>query len=97
MPQVNVAPSEWSYLVEVPSFVTSGTRGRVPILDMIPNNDRTGPLFPLMFALNMLVNSDEGSTYTLAEYTRWLNEAGFGRVETGEIGSHSPAIVATRD
>ena len=66
------------------------------ILDMVPNDERTGPPFPLFFALNMLVVTSEGDTYTLAEYTRWLNEAGFARVETVDIGTHSPAIVAAR-
>ncbi len=71
--------------------------GRIAILDMIPNSNRTGPLFPLLFALNMLVNTDDGGTYTLAEYTQWLNAAGFHQIETVDIGSHSPAIIATRD
>jgi ubiquinone/menaquinone biosynthesis C-methylase UbiE len=70
--------------------------GRVAILDMVPNDERTGPPFPLFFALNMLVVTSEGDTYTLAEYTRWLNEAGFTRVEAVDIGTHSPAIVAAR-
>jgi len=70
--------------------------GRIAILDMIPNDERTGPPFPLIFALNMLVQTPEGDTYTLAEYTSWLREAGFGATETADIGSHSPAIIATR-
>ena len=71
--------------------------GRVAILDMVPTDDRTGPMFPLMFALNMLVNTDEGDTYTLAEYSQWLREAGFARIEPVDLGLHSPAVVATRE
>jgi ubiquinone/menaquinone biosynthesis C-methylase UbiE len=70
--------------------------GRVAIVDMIPNSERTGPPFAVMFALEMLLHSSEGDTYTLNEYRSWLNEAGFGRVETADIGLHSPAIIATR-
>lgn len=70
--------------------------GRVAVLDMVPNDERTGPPFPLFFALNMLVQTTQGDTYTLAEYTRWLNEAGFTTVETVEVGGPSPAIVAAR-
>lgn len=70
--------------------------GRLAIIDMIPNDERTGPLFPLLFALNMLVNTDGGGTYTLAEYRDWLAGAGFVRVETVDIESHSPAILATK-
>lgn len=71
--------------------------GRIVIIDMIPNDERTGPPFALFFALNMLVNTEEGSTYTLAEYTEWLKEAGFSRVETVDIGSHSPAIIGFKE
>ncbi len=70
--------------------------GRLAILDMIPNDERTGPLFPLLFALNMLVGTDDGDTYTMAEYRDWLTGAGFERIETLDIASHSPAIVATK-
>jgi ubiquinone/menaquinone biosynthesis C-methylase UbiE len=71
--------------------------GRVVVIDMLPNDARTGPPYQLIFALNMLVNTERGDTYTLAEYTRWLNEAGFPRVTTADIGSHSPAVVGQRD
>jgi ubiquinone/menaquinone biosynthesis C-methylase UbiE len=67
--------------------------GRVAIIDMIPNSERTGPPFPVFFALNMLVHSTEGDTYTLDEYTAWLKDAGFSRVETADIASHSPLII----
>ncbi len=70
--------------------------GRLAIADMIPNDERTGPPFPLLFALNMLVHTDQGDTYTLPQYREWLTAAGFARVETIDIGSHSPVIVATK-
>lgn len=71
--------------------------GRIVIIDMLPNDARTGPPYQLIFALNMLVNTERGDTYTLADYTRWLGDAGFPRVETADIGSHSPAVIGHRD
>lgn len=70
--------------------------GRVAIIDMIPNDQRSGPPFPIFFALNMLTNTTEGDTYTMAEYKQWLTAAGFHRVRAAPIGSHSPVIIATR-
>ncbi len=70
--------------------------GCVVIIDMIPNDERTGPAFPIFFAINMLVNTTSGDTYTLAEYKQWLTAAGFRRIRRVEIGSHSPVIMATR-
>lgn len=70
--------------------------GRLVVVDMIPNDERSGPPYPLLFALNMLVNTDHGDTYTLPEYREWLTGAGFARIDTLDIGLHSPTIVATK-
>ncbi len=68
--------------------------GRLAIVDLIPNPDRTGPPAPVLFALEMLVQTPDGGTYSLEEYTAWLKDAGFSGIETAEIGFYSPAIVA---
>lgn len=70
--------------------------GRIAIVDMVPDDDRSGPVYPLLFALNMLVNTQLGDTYTLAEYRAWLEKAGFTTVHTADIGLHSPMIIAER-
>ena len=70
--------------------------GRVAIIDMVPNNQRTGPAFPIFFAINMLVNTSDGDTFTRAEYSTWLKQAGFGKVVAAEIGLHSPMLIATK-
>jgi 2-polyprenyl-3-methyl-5-hydroxy-6-metoxy-1,4-benzoquinol methylase len=70
--------------------------GRLVIGDMLPNEDRTGPPFPIMFALNMFLHG-EGDSYTFGEYRDWLREAGFARAEPYDTHrSHSPVIIATR-
>jgi SAM-dependent methyltransferase len=50
--------------------------GRLVISDMIPNDPRTGPVFPLLFAINMLLNTSDGDTFTAANYKDWLKAAG---------------------
>jgi ubiquinone/menaquinone biosynthesis C-methylase UbiE len=70
--------------------------GRIVIADMVPREDRSGPPFPVFFALNMLLNTEFGNTFTLAEYASWLKDAGFSGVTTREIGAHSPLIIATK-
>jgi ubiquinone/menaquinone biosynthesis C-methylase UbiE len=70
--------------------------GRVVIIDMIPDDERTGPPYPLIFALNMLLNTEAGDTYTRAQYAEWLAQAGFEPPEAVEIGSHSPMLVSRR-
>lgn len=70
--------------------------GRLVIGDMVPNEERSGPPFPVMFALNMLLHG-EGDTYTFSEYQRWLEEEGFRQAEAFDTRrSHSPVIIATK-
>jgi hypothetical protein len=85
-----LTPKAARYLVrESPDYVG----GMMENDSLIPNDERTGPVFALLFALNMLVNTQEGGTYTLAEYIRWLTEAGFPRVTRADIGLHSPLVI----
>lgn len=55
--------------------------GRVLIREFIVGPDRTAPKQAALFALNMLVGTRAGSTYTEQEYREWLLEAGFQRVD----------------
>ncbi|MBN2515209.1 MAG: methyltransferase domain-containing protein [Deltaproteobacteria bacterium] len=50
--------------------------GRIIIQDFIVNEDRTGPLFGVLFALNMIVGTEAGDTYTESEVKTWLMQAG---------------------
>ncbi len=50
--------------------------GRIVIRDFVMSADRTAPLRGALFALNMLVNTDGGDTYSENEYRGWLEAAG---------------------
>jgi SAM-dependent methyltransferase len=70
--------------------------GRLVIGDMIPDDDRSGPPFPAMFALNMYLHAG-GDTYTEAQYREWLRATGFSDVSMLETGrSPSPLVVGTK-
>jgi 2-polyprenyl-3-methyl-5-hydroxy-6-metoxy-1,4-benzoquinol methylase len=70
--------------------------GRVVIQDFILEPDRTAPKSAALFALNMLVGTQAGSTYTEAEYATWLIEAGFQAVRHVRLPGPSGLIVGTR-
>ncbi len=55
--------------------------GVVVIRDVVMDTSRTGPKGGALFAVNMLVSTEGGGTYTFDEYSHDLSEAGFGRVE----------------
>jgi cyclopropane fatty-acyl-phospholipid synthase-like methyltransferase len=51
--------------------------GQVVIQDFIMDEDRTIPPSGALFALNMLVSTEAGDTYTESEVTDWMTIAGF--------------------
>ena len=54
----------------------------VIIADVLPNEERTGPAFPLIFALNELIHTESGDTYTESEINGFLADAGFSEFNT---------------
>jgi ubiquinone/menaquinone biosynthesis C-methylase UbiE len=70
--------------------------GQILIAEMLPDDDRRGPLLPLLFAIHMLVLTDNGNAFTLAEYRSWLLNAGFSDVGTVPAPAPSPLILATK-
>jgi len=70
--------------------------GTIAIAEFLVNADRTGPVMPLLFAGNMLVNTDEGDTFSFEEISGWLSEAGFTNARLLEVPGPSPLVLATR-
>jgi ubiquinone/menaquinone biosynthesis C-methylase UbiE len=70
--------------------------GMILIADMIPNDERTGPVMPLVFGLNMLLHTESGGVYTMKEYNAWLKDAGFKKIWMVDIPGPSPVILATK-
>ena len=70
--------------------------GRIAIIDIIPDEERTGPQSSLTVALAMLLDTEEGDLFTLAEYNDWLRQSGFTGIETADIGLHSPMVIAQK-
>ena len=68
----------------------------IAIAEFLVNQDRTGPVNALLFAVNMLVNTDEGDTYSFEEIGSWLGEAGFVEARTLDAPGPSPLILATK-
>jgi 2-polyprenyl-3-methyl-5-hydroxy-6-metoxy-1,4-benzoquinol methylase len=76
-------------------FRATSPGGRIIVRDFILNEDRTSPPRAALFALNMLVGTRGGSTYTEGEYRGWLESAGYGDVT--RLGSDSDLIVGHRN
>jgi len=71
--------------------------GTIAIAEILVDSDRTGPLPALIFAVNMLVNSDQGDAFSFGEISGWLAGAGFENVSTVDAPGLAPLlIVATK-
>jgi hypothetical protein len=63
------------------SFAALPRGGAVVISELLVNDEKTGPAPAALMSLNMLIET-EGRNYTPAEYSAWLEEAGFRDIET---------------
>lgn len=70
--------------------------GTIVIAEFNPDPDRNGPLIPVVFALNMLVNTTSGDAFTFPQIASWLTEAGFKDARQMPAPAPSPLILATR-
>ena len=71
--------------------------GTIAIAEILVDTERKAALPALIFAVNMLVNSDHGDTFSFEEIRTWLHDAGFQQVRTIEAPGLAPLlIVATK-
>lgn len=70
--------------------------GTVLIRDHIMEEDRTSPANGSLFALNMLVNTQGGDTYTFEEVEQGLEKAGFRDVQLIRKGENMDCLVEGR-
>lgn len=78
------------------TFDALASGGTIAIAEFLVNPDRTGPLSGLLFAVNMLVNTDHGNTYSAEEIGSWLKAAGFVETQTLDSPGPSPLLLATK-
>lgn len=70
--------------------------GTVAIQEFVPDEDRSGPPNALIFAVNMLVNTEAGDTFTFGEMSQWLRQAGFRNPRLLNVPSVSPLVLADK-
>jgi len=71
-------------------------RGRLAIHDFVLDKDKTAPRGGALFAINMLVATVNGNSYSEEEYGSWLREAGFESVEFKPVEGPTSVVVGRR-
>ena len=70
--------------------------GRVIVQDFIMDEDRVTPPHGALFAINMLVATEGGDTFTEAEVRQWMEEAGLTDVIRRDTPSGAAQVVGTK-
>jgi 2-polyprenyl-3-methyl-5-hydroxy-6-metoxy-1,4-benzoquinol methylase len=78
------------------TFAALAPGGTIAISEFMPNDDRTGPANALIFAVNMLVHTEAGGTFTFEEVAGWLRSAGFKQPRLLDAPAPSPLVLATK-
>jgi 3-hydroxy-5-methyl-1-naphthoate 3-O-methyltransferase len=77
-------------------FAALAPGGTIVIGEFMPNEQRTGPPNALIFAVNMLIHTEAGDTFTFSEIAEWLREAGFQEPRLLKVPGPSPLVLATK-
>lgn len=78
------------------SYTALKPGGKLLIAEYVPNDSRSAPAMPLLFGLNMLLQTEVGSVFTLREYRAWLKDAGFRKVAPATVPPPTTVILATK-
>jgi predicted O-methyltransferase YrrM len=70
--------------------------GRLVIQDLVVDDGRTGPPRAIIFAINMLVNTAGGDTYTEAEIRGWMEAAGLSGVTRVDTDFDTTLMIASK-
>lgn len=70
--------------------------GQAVVQDFIVDEERAGPPFAALFALNMLVATERGDTYTESEVRGWMEGAGLSDIERKDTGVGTALIIGRK-
>jgi (2Fe-2S) ferredoxin/ubiquinone/menaquinone biosynthesis C-methylase UbiE len=89
------SPEENQQLFER-AYSALAAKGRLVVSDFVLDPDKTAPRFGALFALNMLVNTRAGASYSAPEYEAWLKAAGFDETKRVRIPGPVNLMIATK-
>jgi 2-polyprenyl-3-methyl-5-hydroxy-6-metoxy-1,4-benzoquinol methylase len=78
-------------------FRALNANGQLIIQDFIMDEDRTSPVFGALFALNMLVGTRSGDTYTEGEVRAWMNDIGLKDIKRRDTDFGTSLIIGRKE
>ncbi len=89
------APAENQLLIDK-AFSALAPGGRIVIQDGVMDDSRTQPGTGALFALNMLVSTPAGDSYTEGEITGWLEKAGCVDISRTDSGPATAMMIGCK-
>jgi predicted O-methyltransferase YrrM len=71
--------------------------GMMVIRDFLVDDSHTAPAQAAIFAINMLVNTERGRTYSFREVSSWLQQTGFTDVGLIDLDGRSQLVTARKE
>jgi precorrin-6B methylase 2 len=75
------------------TFEALAPGGTIAIAEILVDAERRAAVRALIFAVNTLVNSDHGDTFSFEEIRGWLQDAGFEQVRMVEAPGLAPLLI----
>jgi predicted O-methyltransferase YrrM len=94
---LHIYPPESNRLLVARAAAALAPGGCLAVKDFLLDPDRTTPAGGALFAVNMLVSTEGGDSYTVGEVTAWAEEAGLTVERVADLTPHSCLLVARRE
>lgn len=76
------------------NWTTSG--GSIVVHEFLLDDSEASPLYPALFALNMLMTTKEGNAYTKTEVSSWLEHAGYCDISVHATSGPSTILIGQK-
>lgn len=86
----------WSRRLIENCFRALRKNGRLLIMEYLREEKTNSDLIPLVLAINALLGTEEGDTFTFSQYEGWLLDAGFSETCMIPVDGRSPVISGLR-
>ena len=73
------------------------TEGEIIIIDTIPDEERSSPFFPVLYAVLIFLNTPDGDTFTFSQLKEYLLRTGFTNIRRLDLSLETSAVVAEKD
>jgi len=77
-------------------FTVLEPKGTVIVNEMMLNEELTGPLFPAIFSLELMIERNTGDSRTVEEIRRWMKDAGFVNIKSTPLRARGETYLNCR-